>query len=420
MKKIFLVTKLKTTNIGNEALSHEIIKLFHDKVNDCSINVNGRPFGLYGYQAETLLKNDNPLKLFEKWTDDIINKINKENEVTFKAKKGEVVLYANETEFKIDKWKALLKPLKSWYNSMFVYTNAYVERAKILKASDWHVYSGAGEVNDGNGNNNINSGNVFLRQLIEIRVAQKLGIKTAAVNQSVNLNTALFQSICAHVYSKMEKIIIRGETTRKNLINYGVPEAIIEVAPDSAINTILDTTINLHKNKNKVGFNISDRVKISEKEISRIVSHLRALGKEVVFCTNEPYGDIEIIDMFAKKFNVPNISGHRNYKEYAMKLAECDCIISARVHTNMLSLVSHTIIIPIEGNDFRLAELLEGFKYPIPIIKSQTEGWTDKLLLEIDNVLVEKKYDFENYFKSIFEPCKKLSYRNATWMNDFK
>ena len=249
MKKIFLVTKLKTTNIGNEALSHEIIKLFHDKVNDCSINVNGRPFGLYGYQAETLLKNDNPLKLFEKWTDDIINKINKENEVTFKAKKGEVVLYANETEFKIDKWKALLKPLKSWYNSMFVYTNAYVERAKILKASDWHVYSGAGEVNDGNGNNNINSGNVFLRQLIEIRVAQKLGIKTAAVNQSVNLNTALFQSICAHVYSKMEKIIIRGETTRKNLINYGVPEAIIEVAPDSAINTILDTTINLHKNK---------------------------------------------------------------------------------------------------------------------------------------------------------------------------
>ena len=41
-----------------------------------------------------------------------------------------------------------------------------------------------------------------------------------------------------------------------------------------------------------------------------------------------------------------------------------DFVISARVHTNMLSMVSHTTIIPIEASDFRLAELLEGFEYP--------------------------------------------------------
>ncbi len=420
MKKIFLITKLKTSNIGNEALSHEIIRLFHEKVEDCIINVNGRPFGLDGYLASTLAKSDNPLQLFEKWTDEIVNKLRKENDVEFKPHKGSVILFSDVSDFKADQWKAWLRPIKRLYNSMLIYSKSYEKRAKVLKASEWIIYSGAGEVNDGNGSTNINDGNVFLRQLIEIRVAQKLGLKSAAINQSVYLKTKLFQSICAHVYSKMEKIIIRGKTTRENLINYGVPDSIIEIAPDSAINTTLDDSVILKKNKNRVGFNISDRVKISNEEIAKIIAHLHSLNKEVVFCTNEPYGDMEIINKFEKKFNISNMNVHRNYKEYAAGLAECDFIISARVHTNMLSLVSHTPIIPIEGNDFRLAELLEGFKYPIQIVKSREEGWVDQLLLEIDNVVVNKKYDFDNYFNSVFEPCRKLSYRNATWLNEIK
>ena len=32
MKKVFLVTKLKTTNLGNQALSMELIKLFEEEV----------------------------------------------------------------------------------------------------------------------------------------------------------------------------------------------------------------------------------------------------------------------------------------------------------------------------------------------------------------------------------------------------
>lgn len=420
MKKIFLITKLKTSNIGNEALSHEIISLFHEKLENCSINVNGRPSSLDGYQASILAKSDNPLQLFEKWSDEIVNKLKKEKEVEFKPNKGKVILLSDASDFKTDQWKAWLRPIKRWFNSKLIYSKSYEERAKMLKASDWIIYSGAGEVNDGNGSTNINDGNVFLRQLIEIRVAQKLGIKSAAINQSVNLKTTLFQSICAHVYGKMEKIIIRGNTTRENLINYGIPSSIIEVAPDSAINTKIDDSVKLKKNKNKVGFNISDKVKITDEEISRIITHLQSLGKEVVYCTNEPYGDMEIINKLEKKFNISNLGGNRSYKEYAAALAECDFVISARVHTNMLTLVSHTPIIPIEGSDFRLAELLEGFKYPIPISRSRDEGWVDQLLSEIDNLVVNNKYDFENYFTSVFDPCKKTSHRNATWLNDIK
>src|SRR4051812_2613914 len=72
MKKIFLITKLRTTNIGNEALSHEIIKMFTQQLNDVVININGRPSGLEGYLPTKLFKSPDPITTFEHWTDKIV------------------------------------------------------------------------------------------------------------------------------------------------------------------------------------------------------------------------------------------------------------------------------------------------------------------------------------------------------------
>ena len=326
MKKIFLITKLKTSNIGNEALSHEIIRLFKDIADDAIINVNGRPFGLDGYLPARLLKVSDPIQEFENWTDKIVNKIKSEPDVKFVANEGKVILYQQKVDYKIDKWKSKLKPIKRFINSLLVYSKEYKSRASVLKAADWLIYSGAGEVTDGY-RGDFNDAHVFIRQMIEIRVAQKLGINTAAVNQSIFVNLPLSQQIIAHVYKNMKKIVIRGTSSRDCLISYGVPSNLIEMAPDSAINTLFENAGKVNKNKNIVGLNFSNHVKISDEEMERIVNYLKAQNKTVFYCTNEPVGDYAIIEKLNKKFNIPLLDGHTNYKEYAQKLSEFDFVM---------------------------------------------------------------------------------------------
>jgi len=417
LKKIFLITKLKTTNTGNEALSQEIIKLFKNTVENTIINVNGRPSGLDGYMPSLLAKSSDPIALFENWTDKIVNKIKKEPRVAFKENNWSVQLMFDETgsslsNKKFNKIKNSLKLIKRYFNSFFIYKNQYKKRAATLREADWLIYSGAGEVTDGH---SINDASVIVRQLVEIRVAQKLGLKTAAVNQSIFIKTDVIKNILTHVYNKMQHIVVRGQSSAKCLIEFGIYKELINIAPDSAINT--DILPFPERNKNIVGFNITKDVKISDEEIGSIIAYLKQKNKRVVFCSNEVTGDAKIFRNIKEKFGVHSIGKHENYIEYTRQLAECDFVISTRVHTNMLALVSNTIIIPIEGTDFRLDELLTGFEYPISVLKSNETKWVDQLLREIDNVL-QNKYDFEEFFTVKLPKQISKSANNSIWLND--
>lgn len=408
-KKIFLITKLKTTNIGNEALSSEIMNLFSGAASDITLNVNGRPFGLDGYYPKRIIHTADPVAVLERWANTVAKQINKEDDVAFKANKPAVALLkADSTDFKNEGWKAKLRPFKRWLVSFLPYAGQYKKRAAQLKQADWLIYSGAGEVGD-----NI----VFLRQLVEIRAAQILGKKTAAVNQSVVIKTPVFQKLVGHVYGKMNKVVIRGEITRKNLVGYGVPEQVIEVAPDSAINAPANVVPPMERNSGLVAINITPRVSMTVEQMGSLVSLLQSKGKKLAFVTNEPYEDGKMAKIFAANFNIPQLGPFANYQEYIKKLSECEFVISARLHTNMLSLVSHTPIIPIEGNVFKTTELLRQLQYPILTLDSSQSNWTERLMSETEKMLA-KGFDFNQYFNTVFPAYKKAVQRNAAWINE--
>ncbi len=410
MKKIFLITKLKTTNIGNEALSTEIINLFSSLSNNNTLNVNGRPFGLDGYYPSRIINKTDPVETLEKWADAIVKQMKKESSASFDVNIPKVKLLNGHQSslMQKEKLKAKLRPLKRWLLSFSPYANQYKKRAATLKNADWLIYSGAGEVGD-----NI----VFLRQLVEIRAAQKMGIRTAAVNQSVVIKTEPFKKLVGHVYGKMDKIVIRGEVTRQNLSSYGVNTNIIEVAPDSAINSNFINAGNTKKNNNLVGINITPRIKITDGEMDAIVKALQGLGKKIIFITNEPFEDSKVAVIFKEKYNIEFVNDFAGCKDYMAKIAECDFVISARLHTNILSLVTNTIIIPIEGNVFKSTELLKQLEYPVATLNSAKEGWANELVNEINNVH-NNKYAFDNYFKNTFPIYKLKVQRNAAWLND--
>ena len=83
-----------------------------------------------------------------------------------------------------------------------------------------------------------------------------------------------------------------------------------------------------------------------------------------------------------------------------------DFVISARVHTNMLSMVSHTTIIPIEASDFRLAELLEGFEYPHLSSKRTSRIWVEEVIAMVDQIMQDNSV-VDNYYNNRFQEPEK-------------
>ncbi len=125
-----------------------------------------------------------------------------------------------------------------------------------------------------------------------------------------------------------------------------------------------------------------------------------------------------MINLLKEELGVEALSPSATYTDYAKKLSEMDFVISARVHTNMLSMVSHTTIIPIEASDFRLAELLEGFEYPLPIIKAHQPGWVEEVIAMVDQIMQDNSV-VDNYYNNRFQETRKKTLDNAIWINQY-
>jgi polysaccharide pyruvyl transferase WcaK-like protein len=410
--KIFLITKLKTTNVGNQALSEEIIKLFVAEGGKGNLYVSGRPMGLDGYTPRRLRLNTDPVAAIEKWSDAIVAAFRKRagKPSEFTAKADHVKLLNSHENLRFEGLKARLRPLKRLLSRLKPFNEIYLERLKKIQAADILIYSGAGEVGDNN---------VFLRQLVEIRVAQKLGKKTAVVNQSVVLKTPIFQQLTAHVYGKLDRIIVRGSTSKKNLMEYGVPEHLFQLAPDSALLTgpVVNETFSklISPGKETVGINLTPRVQYDLKKMGEVIQQLKSYQYNVVFVTNEPFEDNAVAVKLEQTFGIPFVHAYWNYQEYAALLGRFKFLISTRLHSNVLALVANTPIIPIEGNVFKTTELMQQLQYPITVLNTAA-GWEEKLLIEVNKVH-QGHYDFVCYFNEVLPPFKEKVKINANWVS---
>jgi hypothetical protein len=79
----------------------------------------------------------------------------------------------------------MLRPVKRVIKKYFLFDKSYIKRLATINSCDYLIYSGAGEASDNH---------VFLRQMLELRIAQKLGKKTGAVNQSVVVKDEAFKA----------------------------------------------------------------------------------------------------------------------------------------------------------------------------------------------------------------------------------
>lgn len=405
MKKVLLVTKLKSTNLGNNALSMELIEMFQKHLGSDNLNTSGRPTGLYGYDFDALKASNNPVQLFETWADAVVKKYKKVggHNKTFQAKVHSFEI-THVDQLKLEGLKALLRPLKRKLDKLKLFSKSYVKRLDNIVAADYLIYSGAGEVGDNH---------VFLRQLLELRVAQKLGTKTAAVNQSVVVRHEAMLKIVGLVYGNMTRVVVRGLLSKENIVKAGVPDNIVHIVADTAINSTCD--MSKVKKNGKVGFNITPNSKITMEDAKKIIDKLKSYNREIVFVTNEPSGDAELMKKVQAEFGIEPLTISNDYQEYTQKIADLEYVISARLHTNVMSLAVNVPIIAFEGNGWKTRELFDHFQYPIPTIKPYENNWLEQLLNAIDSI-ESKKVDFDSFFNETVKSKKQEIKQIVSWI----
>ncbi|MEO5968022.1 MAG: polysaccharide pyruvyl transferase family protein, partial [Ferruginibacter sp.] len=216
-----------------------------------------------------------------------------------------------------------------------------------------------------------------------------------------------------HVYGKMDKIVVRGESSKAALIKTGINPDIFEIAPDTAIMT---SSPNIRKqNKNLVGINFTPHINFDISRIKIVIDHFKKLGKQIIFITNEPAGDKEIAKKMFETYAIESFPIIRDYLEYAERLTEFDYIVSTRLHSNIMALSSGIPIIAIEGHSFKTTELLKELQYPVPVLSAYTDNWEQTLIKMIDDV-ENGVYDFDNYFKNVLPTLKQGVKKNSSWI----
>lgn len=401
MKKILISTKLKTTNNGNQALSDELIKLAQDFTNECEFKIVGRPFGLDKYTFD-YFNIENPIAAFEKVAQNIAVRAEKLDNINFQKSDIQNVrtnlLDVDGSVVKTEKLRRVARKLRKFYFSFFLYSNTYEERLKVYKSVDYYLYSGAGEVSNED---------FFLRQLLDLRVAQILGVKVCAINQSVEIDSGVEKTILNYVYSKMHKIVVRGNLSKELLVRNGLDHNLIEVCPDTAFRNKVDFKVKKNFSK-KIAINFTplkyDKIKFEE-----LINKLINSNYQITFVSNEPLGEKQFVSGLNKKFDIPSEIQSLDYNEYSKFLSQFDFLISTRLHSNELALTAGVPIIPIEGRSFKTNEVFSLVDYPLEVLTVNDPDFVNKIWKNIEYI----EHNFEEIQSWIVKSLPDISIKSA-------
>ncbi|MBF6640021.1 polysaccharide pyruvyl transferase family protein [Flavobacterium sp. J49] len=390
MSNIIISTKLKTTNIGNEALSNELIRMSTEfcKPED-KLKFVGRPFGLDRYTIHQLNEND-ILADFDSIAERIAKTVKKipnsefegSDLITLKTN----LLNVDGVTVKTEKLRRIARDIRKAIYSFFPYSSHYKERLSFYKNADFYIYSGAGEIGEAD---------YFYRQLLDLRVAQLLGVKTCAINQSVELLNGKYKDLLAHVYANMYRIVVRGNITREELIRIGVDESKIFLCPDTAFYNEMDFQTKQKWNK-KIAINFTEKT-FKSKHIEPLIEKLIANDYKLYFVSNEPKGDKKIAEHLNKKYGIPFTLESKGYKDYCKFIQQFNLLISCRLHSNELAITAGVPVLPIEGNIHKTTEVFSLVNYPISAVNYNSDEYGS----QIYNNLIYLEDNFETMQKWI-------------------
>ncbi len=373
------ITRIKTVNIGNEALSSELLMLLNNiaaRSNKSVVALERAPRhlaqfswrGLRSSKSDTLAQVDNWVRKLSAITPTVPKAIpNRKIELVFDKAQDKRVIAVKE-----------LLQLRSMAARLGVYQQEFAERLGVYLRSSCVVLNPAGELNP-------HSVNPPLRMLTELLTAKQLGSRIGVINFSYEITEPTLAPVFGQLFERCDFICVRDSLSRDVLIDSGVSKHRLHLVPDLVFLAEPCTQTNAPELLKSLGMDINTVAVVingktglsSPEDWVQLIGLIRASGKPVALMSNELSSDIDFLRSVASASGAQLIDRQFSYREYSALLSQLSLVVSNRLHTCVLAIVAGTPVIAIEPILRKVRGVLQDLDYPLPVPSVRDKGWVN-------------------------------------------
>jgi len=395
MSYITLVTRIKTLNIGNEALSTELIKAVSDYSNDEVLALERAPnhlsqFSFSKLRGKSEFKIDSTVN---KWVYKLVGLSAGELQ-DFKS--SIELVYKKSEPKRISKIRGKLK-LRGWLAKTGYYSRQYSNRLRNFSESRVVLLNPAGELNP-------MSIDPPLRMLVELLAAKELGAKVGITNFSYEIDDSDVNKVLVKLFNRLDFIYVRDQLSLNLLNDLGVHKSLLRLVPDLVFMSVPESnSIKVNNICKEYGIDhssvivvINGKTGLSDvKDWAKVIDVLRDRGLKPIIMSNELSSDIKFAMELKKISGVDVVERQFSYKTYSEVVGRANFIVSNRLHTSILALTANTPVIPVEPILRKIRGVFGDFGYPLSVPSVREEGWVDQVVSNIDFLIANRDFVLE-------------------------
>jgi polysaccharide pyruvyl transferase WcaK-like protein len=376
--EIVLITRIRTLNKGNQALSSAWLAMLRRAFPGAAIRlIERRPRHLVQYTLQRLAAEPDPVAAFQR----IVTRL-------AQLAPGPQIAGPVATTTKILLDEGIPPPqkfgrlrqrlnLRGLLAATGFYADEYRRRLSACQRATLVVVNPAGEFFP-------REPQAALYHLLDAAVSQELGIPTAIVNHTMDIDDPTLRKIIPTLYRKLSLIGFRDAKSLDAFRQMGGDTANVLVTPDLALTT--DFRGKSRRRPGVIGVTINAPEALSRgylEQWDEVIRGLIAARFQVELISNEMPAELELYQQLKKKFPTVTLAGAGlDHERYAELLATYDFVISSRMHTGILAMVTGTPVVPVEGASFKITALFQELGFENPVIRPGTANWTQRVIDE--------------------------------------
>jgi polysaccharide pyruvyl transferase WcaK-like protein len=374
--EILLITRIRTLNKGNQALSVAWQALLERAFPTSAVRIlERRPRHLIQYRLSDLAAARDPYRAFDELTTKIAKLAPGPALVGPPPRPPGIVL--DETVQPPARFVALRQRLnlRGLVAKAGFYADEYRRRLSACQRARLVVVNPAGEF--------------FPREpaaafyhLLDADVARKLGTPTAMVNHTMDITDPTLRAIIPRMYRELTLVGFRDQKSVVAFREMGGDMANVVVTPDLALAT--EASAQRAPRAGTIGLAINVPEAAANNYLDgweRAVGLLLERGFHVELISNEFPSDLPFYRHLTTRFPKLRIAGeHLGHQRYCELLATYELVVTSRMHTAILSMVSGTPVIPVEGASFKITGLFRELGFEMPVVQPTGEGWPARVV----------------------------------------
>lgn len=374
---VALITRTVSRNQGNVALSRVWRDVLSRALPDHEIVPLERVHAhLKRYTLRQFLRHADPVEAFEATAQSIADRPLRP--INIAAAIADISLDSSIDQADVLRRLRRSFDIRSRLARAGVYAEAFDQRQAVIAGASLVVMNAAGEFLP-------RLTDTPVQYLLDLRVAQLLGRKTAFVNTSFEVSDPVVKALALHVLDRTDYLAFRDQDSAENYRGAGGKQSPIVHADAAMLHGALTLPSATRVPTGRIALIMNGPATKSAGLIDRwfdLADALRAAGLTPVFSSNEWFNDAPIWSARARKGGFETAGQGKDAEAYAQFLGGFDAVVSGRLHSAVLAAINGTPIITVETGTWKVSGLFQqlGFAFP-PAIPEQ--GWQDMLVTRL-------------------------------------